>query len=105
MSGSDEFRFFQEAEFVQSLSNIDYVTWLAKQGYFEDAAFLNFLQYLQYFQLPEYAVHLTYHRGVEVLGLLLNEQVRSLLVSDPLTFRRILMDQLWSSWARKPELN
>jgi mediator of RNA polymerase II transcription subunit 31 len=105
MSTSEEFRFFQEAEFVQSLSNIDYVTWLAKQGYLDDPAFVNFLQYLQYFEFPEYAVHLTYHRGVEVLRLLLNEKVRSLLKNDPVTFRKIVIDQLWSSWARKVELN
>jgi hypothetical protein len=39
------------------------------------------------------------------LGLLLNEKVREVLKEDPLSFRRIVMDQLWSSWARKTELN
>jgi mediator of RNA polymerase II transcription subunit 31 len=105
MSNSEELRFFVEAEFVQALANIDYVVWLAKQGYFEDSAFLNFLQYLEYFKLSEYAMHLTYHRGVEVLSLLLNEKVREVLREDPLSFRRILMDQMWSSWARKTEIN
>ena len=105
MSNSEELRFFVEAEFVQALANIDYVVWLAKEGYFEDTSFLNFLKYLEYFTLPEYARHLTYHRGVEVLVLLLNDKVRDVLREDPLSFRRILMDQLWSSWARKTELN
>jgi mediator of RNA polymerase II transcription subunit 31 len=105
MSNSEELRFFVEAEFVQALANIDYVVWLAKQDYFEDEAFLNFLKYLEYLRLPEYAIHLTYHRGVEVLSLLLNEKVREVLKEDPLSFRRIVMDQLWSSWARKTELN
>jgi len=105
MSNSEELRFFVEAEFVQALANIDYVVWLAKQGYFADTSFLNFLKYLEYFNLPEYARHLTYHRGVEVLTLLLNEKVREVLREDPISFRRILMDQLWSSWARKTELN
>jgi hypothetical protein len=80
MSNSEELRFFVEAEFVQALANIDYVVWLAKQDYFEDEAFLNFLKYL-------------------------NEKVREVLKEDPLSFRRIVMDQLWSSWARKTELN
>lgn len=104
MSTSDEFRFFQEAEFVQCLANIDYVVYLSKNGYFENLEFLNFLTYLQYFQLPEYAIHLTYNKGVEVLSLLLNEKVRELLKNDPIVFRRILMEQLWSSWARKTEM-
>lgn len=96
-------RFFQEAEFVQCLANIDYVLHLSKTGYFEKSEFIHFLAYLQYFQLPEYAIHLTYARGVQVLALLLNEQVRELLKSDPVAFRRILLEQLWSSWARKTE--
>ena len=102
-SSSEEFRFFQEAEFVQSLANIDYVVWLSKQGYFEEVAFLNFLKYLEYLEIPQYAIHLTYHRGLEVLALLLNEKVREVLLNDPVSFRRIVMDQLWASWARKPE--
>ena len=103
MSTSEEFRFFQEAEFVQCLANIDYVVFLSKNGYFDKPEFLNFLTYLQYFELPEYAVHLTYPKGVQVLSLLLNEKVRTLLKSDPIVFRRILLEQLWSGWARKTE--
>lgn len=103
MPTAEEIRFFQEAEFVQCLSNIDYVLFLSREGYFENSSFINFLTYLQYFKLPEYAIHLTYGKGVEVLTLLLNENVRQLLAKDPLGFRRVLGEQLWSSWARKTE--
>ena len=103
MSNQDEFRFLQDAEFVQALASIDYVLWLAKQGYFVKQEFLNYLVYLQYLALPEYVVHLSYPRGIQVLDLLLKPTVRQLLEDDPVTFRRILMDQLWSSWGRKAE--
>lgn len=103
MSNSDEFRFLQDAEFLQALSNIDYVLWLSKQGFFAKQEFLNYLMYLQYLSLPEYIIHLSYPRGIQVLDLLLKPAVRRLLEEDPLTFRRILIDQLWSSWGRKTE--
>jgi mediator of RNA polymerase II transcription subunit 31 len=104
MRDNEMLRFFQDAEFAQALSNIDYVLWLAKQGFFEKPAFLNYLIYMEYLALPEYAAHLTYPRGLQVLKLLLQPAVRKLLLEDPITFRRIMMDQLWSSWGRKSEV-
>jgi mediator of RNA polymerase II transcription subunit 31 len=102
---ASELRFFKDAEFVQSLANIDYVVWLSKQGYFDQSAFVNYLEYLMYFREPEYAIHLSYTRGLEVLELLRDPKIRELLREDPITFRRILMDQLWCSWARKAEID
>jgi mediator of RNA polymerase II transcription subunit 31 len=103
LAKEEELRFFQDAEFAQALANIDYVLWLSKQGYFEHEAFINYLKYLQYLAEPEYAVHLCFPRGLEILQLLGNDSIRSLLSQDPLSFRRILMDQTWSSWGRKAE--
>lgn len=104
MSGKEEeLRFFQDAEFAQALANIDYVLWLAKQGYFGQEAFINYLKYLEYLAEPEYAVHLCFPRGLEILQLLSNDSIRSLLLQDPLSFRRILVDQTWSSWGRRAE--
>lgn len=34
--------------FSQCLLNVDYVMWLASEGYFQDEAFLNYLKYLEY---------------------------------------------------------
>jgi mediator of RNA polymerase II transcription subunit 31 len=102
-SRTEELRFFQDAEFTQALGNIDYVLWLAKQGYFDDSSFLNYLSYLGYMSQPEYAIHMCFPRGLEVLALLQSEQIRDLLKEDPMSFRRIVTDQSWSSWARKSE--
>lgn len=103
MSNAEEFRFLQDAEFAQALLNVDYVLWLSKQGFFEKQDFLNYLRYLDYLTLPEYAMHLTYPKALQMLDFLRNDAIRTLLAEDPLTFRRILMDQLWSSWGRKAE--
>ena len=103
MSNAEEFRFLQDAEFAQALLNVDYVLWLTKQGFFEKKEFLNYLRHLEYLSLPEYAVHLTYPRAIQMLELLRDPSIRALLADDPLTFRRILMDQLWSSWGRRAE--
>jgi mediator of RNA polymerase II transcription subunit 31 len=104
MKSSEEYRFILDAEFAQALCNIDYVLWLGKQGYFQKKEFINYIHYLRYLSLPEYAVQLTYPRGVEMVEILSNESVQKLLIEDPLTFRRILMEQLWSLWARKTEM-
>lgn len=97
-------RFFQDAEFVQGLANIDYVLWLAAEGYLQEKSFCNFLEYLLYLQEPEFAVHLSsFPRGIQVLELLTQPAVRHLLHEDPMQFRRILGDQLWASWARTHE--
>lgn len=34
---------------------------LAQQRYFEDPAFLNYLEYLQYWKKPEYAKYIMFH--------------------------------------------
>lgn len=103
MKSSDEYRFLLDAEFAQALCNVDYVLWLAKQGFFDKQEFINYLNHLQYLALPEYAMHLTYPRCIEMLEILGQDAVRQLLKEDPLALRRIVLEQLWSLWGRKTE--
>ena len=70
-SSEDLPRFLRDAEFAQCLSNIDYVIWLSKQGYFSDAQFVEYLRYLTYLKCPQYACHLTYTTGVDMIDVLL----------------------------------
>ena len=104
MKPSEEHRFLMDAEFAQSLCNIDYVLWLSKQGYFEKKEFVNYISHLKYLASPKYAMHLTYPRCVEMLEILANLSVRQLLKEDPLTFRRVILEQLWALWGRKTEI-
>jgi mediator of RNA polymerase II transcription subunit 31 len=48
-------RFELELEFVQSLANPFYLHSLAQQGILKQPAFINFLQYLQYWREKDYA--------------------------------------------------
>lgn len=48
-------RFELELEFVQSLANPYYLHSLAQQNILEQPAFINYLQYLQYFREKDYA--------------------------------------------------
>ena len=65
-------KFVIELEFVQCLANPAYLACtappsyaqlckvLAQQGYFDDAKFVAYLQYLLYLRHPKYTVFLTY---------------------------------------------
>ena len=48
-------RFELELEFVQSLANPFYLHSLAQQNILEQPAFINYLEYLQYFRKKDYA--------------------------------------------------
>ena len=52
---SNRLRFELELEFVQSLANPFYLHSLAQQGILKQPAFINFLQYLQYWREKDYA--------------------------------------------------
>lgn len=80
LEAEEEKRRFQiELEFIQCLSNpwylnskvllmhliqgmVDWEIWidLAQQQYFKDEAFINYLEYLQYWKQPEYAKFVVY---------------------------------------------
>lgn len=65
-------RFEVELEFVQSLANIQYVTYLATQqnNIFRDVRFKNYLKYLEYWSRPPYAQCVVYPNALFVLKLI-----------------------------------
>ncbi|CDP19848.1 unnamed protein product [Coffea canephora] len=70
-------RFLLELEFVQCLANPTYIHYLAQNRYFEDEAFIGYLKYLQYWQLPEYIKFIMYPHCLFFLGLLQNPNFRN----------------------------
>ncbi|WVN90779.1 uncharacterized protein L203_106022 [Cryptococcus depauperatus CBS 7841] len=69
-------RFQSELEFVQCLANPMYLQELHTQGYLYDSAFLNYLQYMEYWRDPEYIRFITYPTCLVYLTLLQTELFR-----------------------------
>ena len=65
-------RFEVELEFVQSLANIQYITYLVTQqnNLFKDPKFKNYLKYLEYWCDPPYSQCIVYPNALYVLKLI-----------------------------------
>lgn len=67
---SDRDRFELELEFVQCLASPAYLHYLATSGILYQSTFLDFLRYLRYWKLPQYAKYLTFPNCLYFLDLL-----------------------------------
>ncbi|EMG45932.1 SOH1 Mediator of RNA polymerase II transcription subunit 31 [Candida maltosa Xu316] len=85
-----------ELEFVQSLSNIPYVNYLAQNNYLNDENFINYLKYLQYWTDPKYAKFLVYPNCLHVLKLLQDENFRKNIINQE--FMNGLMNDMVKRW-------
>lgn len=85
-----------ELEFVQSLSNIPYVNYLAQNNYFNDENFINYLNYLQYWTQPEYSKFLVYPNCLHILKLLQDENFRKNIINQD--FMNSLMNDMVKRW-------
>lgn len=79
---SDERRFLLELEFVQCLSNPQYLNWLAQGGFLKDPAFIKYLKYLQYWQQPAYAKYIIYPHCLFFLDCLQNQDFRTAMARN-----------------------
>ena len=83
-------RFELELEFVQSLSNPQYLNYLASKKYFDDPCFIAYLSYLRYFSQPQYARFLSYPGPtLKALELLQEEQFRRAVLSPAVVMQMI----------------
>lgn len=81
-SGVDRERYIIEMEFVQMLANVQYLQFLARQGYLDQPAFVQYLAYLRYWQGREYAKHLIFPQCLHFLELLQTQRFRDALRRD-----------------------
>ena len=88
-----------ELEFVQSLSNIQYVYYLAQEGYLSQPTFRNYVAYLQYWHQPQYLKFLVYPNCLHVLTLLQHDQFAK-DIQNP-DFRNLLMNDMVSRWQQQ----
>lgn len=101
-SQQEKIRFEVELEFVQSLSNPNYLNFLAQRGYFKNKDFVNYLKYLLYWKEPHYAKYLRYPQCLYMLELLQYEDFRKELVNTPCA--KFIEDQMllhWQYYTRK----
>ena len=90
-------RFEQELEFVQCLANPQYLHFLAENRYFEDAGFIEYLEYMQYWTRPEYAQYIRYPHCLWFLRMILeSEALRNALGNKE--FVRHVHDQQLFHW-------
>ncbi|KAI0790715.1 SOH1-domain-containing protein [Abortiporus biennis] len=89
-------RFELELEFVQSLANPFYLQSLAQQGILSQPAFVNFLNYLQYWKEKDYARFILYPHALHHLELLQHAQFRSEIAKDE--WREYLNQKQFDHW-------
>ncbi len=113
MDIDDTKRFEAELEFVQSLASPDYLNCallclcdcqgdihhrfiqqcagLGQNKYFEDASFVKFLEYLQYWKRPEYAKFIVYPHCLFFLELLQEADFRKAIANPQ--FKEVVHEQ------------
>lgn len=85
-----------ELEFVQSLSNIQYLNHLLQNNYLSDERFLLYLKYLEYWKNPKFSQYIVYPNCLHILTLLKNKQFRKNIRNE--NFRNTLMNDMVQRW-------
>lgn len=71
---SEEERLKIDLEFVQNLANARYLNFLAKNKYFDQPEFINYLKYLQYWNEPRYKRLLLFPQCLEFLNAIIHNE-------------------------------
>ncbi|WWC96438.1 hypothetical protein V866_003306 [Kwoniella sp. B9012] len=82
-------RFQAELEFIQCLSNPQYLHSLATQGYFGKETFINYLKYLEYWRKPQYVKFIVYPTSLIYLTVLQSSLFRERL-ADPVFVNELI---------------
>ena len=85
----------QDLEFLQLLSNPQYLSHLAQQRLLEDASFLNYLRHLNYFRRPEFVKFVAYPDALEFLDLLVSSPAFRKAVARPNLAEVVREQQMW----------
>ncbi|KAG0682097.1 suppressor of hpr1 [Pichia californica] len=92
-----------ELEFVQSLANTQYLTYLAQLGYLKDETFLNYLNYLNYWKDPKFSKFLVYPNCLHILSLLQFESFRNQILNS--NFTNLLFNDMLEYWKEPLYIN
>ncbi|KAI6129422.1 SOH1-domain-containing protein [Pisolithus croceorrhizus] len=89
-------RFELELEFVQSLANPYYLQSLAQQNILDQPAFINFVEYLQYWREKDYARFIHYPHALHHLELLRHARFRTEIKKDE--WREYINQKQFDHW-------
>ena len=97
-NNSELLRLVQDIEFLQLLTNPNYLHYLSNNGYFQDNQFINYLKYLSYLNNPKFKRFITYSRCFIILNLLDNSVFRDELSNvNFISYLHSVIDNDWSS--------
>jgi len=96
---SDASRFELELEFISALANPRYLHHLAREGFLRDPTFVNYLEYLAYWERPEYAKFILYPHALRFRRELLREEFRAAM-ENPRSAERAFVAQ-YEHWASR----
>ena len=96
-------RFELELEFIQCLASPAYLHHLATTGVLQDAAFLEYLEYLQYWKQEEYVKFLSYPHCLYFLDLLLKSPTFRRELAN-VSFRNFVHEQQFYSWQHRARI-
>ena len=103
-SNSNELlRLVQDIEFIQLLTNPNYLHYLFNNGYFQDSQFIQYLRYLCYLKNPKFKRFITYSRCFIILDLLDNTVFRDELGN--IHFINYLHNVIDNDWASGSAIN
>lgn len=77
-----ENRFSVELEFLSCLANPRYLIYLSQNGYLQDDKFIQFLDYLSYFERDPYRKYVQYSHALFFRKSLMSKEFRDLINSD-----------------------
>lgn len=83
-------------KFIQSLSNPQYLNYLAQNKYLENEQFLSYLEYLDYWSQPKYAKFLVYPNCLHILTLLKQPLFRQEISRADVA--KMFMDDFYMKW-------
>lgn len=93
-------RFELELEFIQCLASPAYLHHLATTGVLQEEAFLEYLEYLQYWKKPEYTKFLSFPHCLYFLDLLLKSPTFRREMGQ-IPFRNFVHEQQFYSWQHR----
>lgn len=97
----DSDRLTADLEFIQLLSNPQYLQYLAHNNYLFEKEFLNYLRYLEYWRKPEYAKYLLFPSCLDMLYAINSSQTfRESLRSN--LFIELLHQSQGGNWMKGP---